>query len=462
MVFRRKIYDKLLSWKQSEHSRSALLINGARWVGKSFIVEEFAKREYRNYVPLDFTRVDGNIKKVFDEDLGNLDTFFYKLSSLCGKPFYERETLFIFDEVQSFPRAREAIKALVEHGKYDYIETGSLVSIRENVKNILIPSEEVDINMYPMDFEEFLWAKGNETLMDAIRVQFDMGECMGVLHQTAMAALREYMIVGGMPKVVDTFLETRDLKAVDEEKRKILSLYRKGIREHSHRQAERTEALFDFLPSLLQRHEKKIVLSDIEPGARMRDYQDQMFWLQDAMIVNPAHNATEPNVGLGLSLDHSTVKCYMADTGLLISHAFGENELMAEDIHNRLLFSDIALNEGMLTENVVAQMLAASGNRLYFFSRHDRDNRENCMEIDFLVSNSRLAKKNNVYPIEVKSGRKVAHRSLDKFRKKYADWLATPYLLWDRDYEVRDGIVCLPLYMAPLLASGRFRSGISR
>ena len=448
MDFKRKIYKKLVEWKREDKGSSAILITGARRVGKSFIVEEFAKREYRNYVLIDFTKADERIKTVFRENLSNLDDFFYRLSTLCGKQFHERETLFIFDEVQAFPRAREAIKHLVAHGKYDYVETGSLVSIRKNVQDILIPSEEIDIEMHPMDFEEFLWARGNHVLMDAIRRQFERREPMGVMHKVAMDAFREYMVVGGMPQVVRSFALTRNLRKVDREKRKILALYRKGIREHAENLAERVEALFDFIPSQLQRHEKRIVLSDIEPGARMRDFQDPIFWLKDAMVVNVAYNATEPNVGLGLSLDHSTMKCYMGDTGLLISHAFGENELMNEDIHNRLLFGDIALNEGMLTENVVAQMLTASGRKLFFFSRHDRESRRNCMEIDFLVSKSKLANKNNVHPIEVKSGRNVKHRALDKFMEKYRDWLDVPYLLWDRDVVFRNGILHLPLYMA--------------
>lgn len=251
MEFQRKIYDKLLEWKHEDHGTSAVLLNGARRVGKSFIAETFAKREYRNYVQIDFTKADNRIKSVFRECLSDMDRFFYQMSVLCGKEFHERETLFIFDEVQAFPRAREAIKHLVAHGKYDYIETGSLVSIRKNVKDILIPSEEVDIDMHPMDFEEFLWAKGNTVLMDAIRRQFERREPMGVMHKTAMDAFREYMVVGGMPQSVKAFLSTMSLKRVDHEKRKILSLYRKGIREHADNLAERVEALFDFVPGQL-------------------------------------------------------------------------------------------------------------------------------------------------------------------------------------------------------------------
>jgi uncharacterized protein len=450
---KRKIYEKLVEWKNVDQGRSAILLNGARRVGKSYIVEEFAKANYRTHLTIDFSKAkdDARVADTFRTYLSQPDEFFKRLSTIFNVRFHERETLFVFDEVQMFPRAREAIKTLVADGRYDYVETGSLVSIKNNVKGILIPSEELDIDMHPMDFEEFLWAKGNETLMGMIRECFEQRKPMGPAHRTAMDALREYMIVGGMPQAVLRYVETGDFKSVDREKRKILSLYRKGIKEHADSLSERVEALYDFIPSQLQEHEKRVVLADLEPNARMRDYQDPIFWLNDARVVNVAYNATEPNVGLRLSLDHSTLKCYFADTGLLISHAFDENELMREEIHSRLLFDDIALNEGMLTENLVAQMLVASGRRLYFFSRADANDRKNRMEIDFLVAKSKLARKNNIRPLEVKSGKRTTHRSLDKFLAKYSDWVDEPCLFWDRDLAVKDGILHLPLYMAPLI-----------
>ena len=450
---KRKIYEKLVEWKNVNQGRSAILLNGARRVGKSYIVEEFAKENYRSHLTIDFSKAkdDSRVTDTFRTYLSQPDEFFKRLSTIFNVRFHERETLFVFDEVQMFPRAREAIKTLVADGRYDYVETGSLVSIKNNVKGILIPSEELDVDMQPMDFEEFLWAKGNETLMGMIRECFEQRKPMGPAHRTAMDALREYMIVGGMPQAVLRYVETGDFKSVDREKRKILSLYRKGIKEHADSLSERVEALYDFIPSQLQEHEKRVVLADIEPNARMRDYQDPIFWLNDARVVNVAYNATEPNVGLRLSLDHSTLKCYFADTGLLISHAFDENELMREEIHSRLLFDDIALNEGMLTENLVAQMLVASGRKLYFFSRADANDRKNRMEIDFLVAKSKLARKNNIRPLEVKSGKRTTHRSLDKFLAKYSDWVDEPCLFWDRDLAVKGGILHLPLYMAPLI-----------
>ena len=450
---KRKTYEKLVEWKEVDHGTSAVLLNGARRVGKSYIVEEFAKSNYRTHLTIDFSKAkdDMRVTDTFRTYLSQPDEFFKRLSTIFNVRFHERETLFVFDEVQMFPRAREAIKTLVADGRYDYVETGSLVSIKDNVKDILIPSEELDIDMHPMDFEEFLWAKGNETLMGMIQECFERRQPMGSAHRTAMDALREYMIVGGMPQVVARYLETNDFNRADREKRKILDLYRKGIKEHAGSLATRVEALYDFIPSQLQEHEKKVVLADLEPEARMRDYQDPIFWLSDARVVNVAYNATEPNVGLRLSLDHSTVKCYFGDTGLLISHAFDENELMAGEIHSHLLFDDISLNAGMLTENLVAQMLVASGRKLYFFSRADARDRRNRMEIDFLAAKSKLAQKKNIRPIEVKSGKRTTHRSLDKFLAKYSDWVDEPYLFWDRDLAFKDGILHLPLYMAPLL-----------
>ena len=453
---KRKIYEKLLEWKSIDHGTSAVLINGARRVGKSYIAEEFAKREYRNYLLIDFSKAkdDLRVTDTFRTYLSQPKEFFRRLSVIYNMPFYERDTLFIFDEVQKFPRAREAIKTLVADGRYDFIETGSLVSINENVKDILIPSEEIDIDMYPMDFEEFLWAKGNETLMPMIRECFEKRIPMGPVHRVAMDALREYLIVGGMPQVINRYLETNDFKVADREKRKILALYRKGIREHAGALVERVEALYDFIPSQLQQHEKKVVLADLEPEARMRDYQDPLFWLKDARVVNVAYNATEPNVGLGLSLDHSTIKCYFGDTGLLISHSFDENDLMAEDIHNRILSDRIELNKGMLVENVVAQMFRAAGHALYFYSNSSRISSEDRMGIDFLVSKSNLTRRHNVSPVEVKSGRSYAYESLSKFRRKYSAFLDKAYVLHAKDVVLKDGVIHLPLYMAPLIVSG--------
>ena len=303
-----------------------MLIDGARRVGKSYIVEEFAKAEYRSYAIIDFTHADKAIKDLFLKYMSNLDTFFAYLSSLTDVTFYRHETLIVFDEVQHFPKAREAIKHLVKDGRYDYIETGSLVSINENVKDILIPSEERDIEMYPMDFEEFLWATGRPTLMDSIRSAFKSGEGMGPLHETAMDSFRQYLVVGGMPQAVARYVESRDFKAVDRQKRDLLRLYKKGIRKHAKRYALRVERIYDEIPGQLSRHEKHFNFSSLGVSARYREYENAFLWLADAMVVNVAWNVSDPNVGFRLNMDDSLMKCYFLDTGLLVSHSFDEGE----------------------------------------------------------------------------------------------------------------------------------------
>ena len=450
-MLKRKIYDKLLEWKKTSSRECALLIDGARRVGKSYIVEEFAKAEYKSYVIIDFTNAGKNIKDLFLKYISNLDTFFAYLSALTNVTFYEHETLIVFDEVQHYPKAREAIKHLVKDGRYDYIETGSLVSISENVKDILIPSEERNIEMYPMDFEEFLWAIGRPTLMDSIRMAFKSGEKMGPLHDVAMDAFRQSLVVGGMPQAVERYVESHDFRAVDRIKRDLLKLYRKGIRKHAKRYALRVEHIYDEIPAQLSKHEKHFNFSSLGSDARYREYENAFMWLADAMVVNVAWNVTDPNVGFRMNADDSLMKCYFFDTGLLVSHSFDEGELIAQNIHGRILTDDIELNEGMLVENVIAQIFAASGRKLYFYSRRSRDDRNSRMEIDFMLSRSKLDMAHNVFPIEVKSGKNATHRSLDKFVEKFPSYVAKPYLLWMKDRTTKSKVEYLPIYMSPCL-----------
>lgn len=451
-MFKRKIYDTLLEWKRNDARSCALLIDGARRVGKSFVVEAFAKAEYKSYAIIDFSVADDRIKDLFSKYITKLDTFFAYLSSFTDVTFHDQDTLIVFDEVQFFPKAREAIKHLVKDGRYDYIETGSLVSINENVRDILIPSEERDVEMHPMDFEEFLWATGRPTLMDAIRSAFAEGRGLGPLHESALDSFRQYLVVGGMPQAVARYVETHDFKAVDRQKRDLLKLYRKGIRKHAKRHALKAERIFDEIPGQLSRHEKDFNFASLGKDARFREYENAFQWLADAMVVNVAWNVTDPNVGFRLNADNSLMKCYFLDTGLLVSHAFDENALAAQDIHNRILADDIALNEGMLVENVVAQIFAACGRKLYFYSNRSREDKRDRMEIDFLLSRSRLDEARNVRPVEVKSGKKATHRSLDKFIAKFGRYVEKPYLLWMKDTETRGGVDFLPIYMAPCLA----------
>ena len=449
---KRKIYDQLLAWKQNDSKRAALLIDGARRVGKSYIVEEFAKREYKSYILLDFNRTTPDIKELFERYLNDLDTFFSYLSAFFNTPLFPRESLIVFDEVQLFPRARAAIKYLVADGRYDFIETGSLMSINANVSDIVIPSEEHHIKMFPLDFEEFLWATGNETLFPLLKQSFADQHPLGqIMHRKAMDYFRQYLIVGGMPQAVQEYVSTRNFSNVDAIKRDILTLYRADIIKHAKGYERKVEAIFDELPSQLQKHEKRFNLASISKSARLRDYEDSLFWLADAMIVNICWNSTEPTVGLKMNEDKTTLKCYMGDTGLLVSHAFDEDSMVKEDIYRKLLSGALEFNEGMIIENVVAQILTASGHKLYFYSNSSRENADDRMEIDFLISKGKVTSRHNISPLEVKSGKKYTFTSLKKFSAKFSQQLDRPILLHTQDFMVRDGFSCIPLYMTPFL-----------
>ena len=379
---KRKIYNKLLDWKKESNGEYALLIDGARRVGKSYIVRQFAEKEYSSYVILDFNLVSKSIKDLFENDLDNLDRFFMYLSNYTGKTLYTRDTLIVFDEVQQYPKARAAIKYLVKDGRYDYIETGSLISIKKNVEGIVIPSEEEHIKMFPMDFEEFLWAMGEEMLMPFIKDCFKSKKPMGqLMHRRAMDYFRLYMIVGGMPQAVEKYVETRDFSKVDKLKRRILDLYRSDISKFAKGYDTKVKSIFEEIPSQLQKHEKKFRLSALKEGARARDYETAFFWLDDAMIINSCYNTTEPNVGLNLNKDTNTMKCYMADTGLLISHAFDTNEIVSEDLYRKILLDKLEMNSGMIIENIVAQMLRTAGHKLFFYSNSSMTDRDSRMEI---------------------------------------------------------------------------------
>ncbi len=449
---RRKMYEHLKQWKEKSNGKSALLLQGARRVGKSYIVEKFAKSEYKSYILIDFNKADQRIKDIFIHDLGDMNIFLLKLATLFDTKLYERESLIIFDEVQLFPRARSAVKYLVEDGRYDYIETGSLISIRENVKDILIPSEEDHLNMYPMDFEEFLWAMGNETMMDFIRHCFEKKKPLGqALHRKAMDLFRQYLIVGGMPQAVLTYTETRDFEEADRVKRRILNLYRDDIRKHARGYEMKVEAIYDELPSQLKNQKRHFKLAAVKEGARFNEYKDAFFWLSDAMIVNNCYNSTEPNVGLNMNRDRTLLKCYMGDTGLLISHAFDENGIVSEEIYKKILFDKLEVNMGMIVENVVAQMLTAGGRKLYFYSNSSRSDASCRMEIDFLIAKNKISSRHNISPIEVKSGKNYTLSSLKKFKRKYKDQVYLSYILHTSDLKIEDEDIYLPLYMAPLL-----------
>ena len=446
------MYQTLLKWKQEEQGRKALMIDGARRVGKSYIVDEFARNEYASYILIDFAHVDDEVIGYFENYKTDYDALFLHLSLYYRVQLYKRNSLIVFDEVQFYPQARAAIKYLVADGRYDYIETGSLISINKNVKDILIPSEERHVKMFPMDFEEFLWAMGDEMLMpyieDCFKKQLPLGQA---LHRRAMDYLRQYTIVGGMPQAVQAYIDTKSFEKADSEKRDILQLYRSDIKKYASGYESKVTKIFDTLPGQLQKHEKKFKLSALKARARLREYESSFLWLEDAMVINVCYSASEPSMGLRLKMDDSTMKCYMGDTGLLISLAFDERTIAMEELYRKLMLDKLEINKGMLVENLVAQMLRASGHELYFFSSYSKENSEDTMEIDFLVRKTTISSRHNISPIEVKSSRNYALSSLRKFRNKYAQQLSTAFVLHSSDVKVEEGIVYLPLYMSGLV-----------
>lgn len=446
-MLRRKIYDQLLAWKQGSNGKTALLIDGARRVGKSYVAELFAKQEYKSHIIIDFGNAPQDILDLFLHDSGDLDLFFAKLSAFYSTTLYRRESLIVFDEVQQFPRARQLIKYLVADGRYDFLETGSLIRLKKNTENIIIPSEEEHVELFPLDFEEFLWAMGDEVTVPLIRKCFEAKEPLGqALHRKVMNDFRQYVLVGGMPQSVLAYIDGKNFAAADEAKRRILRLYRDDVSKFAAGYEEKVYAVFDGIPGQLSKKEKKYKLSSISKNARFRAYEDSFIWLNEAMVVNACFNATDPNVGLALSADHATQKCYMADTGLLVTHAFMDGSFTDNELYKAILFDKLDINEGMIMENIVAQMLRRNGHRLYFYSRSDSDHRENHMEIDFLITEGK-----KIAPIEVKSGNYRSHASLDKFRKKFSANIGTSYVLYPKDVMKKDGIWHLPLYMAMLL-----------
>ena len=453
MIFRRKIYDKFLAWKNEANGTKALLIEGARRIGKSTIVEEFGKKEYKSYILIDFARASDEIRDYFNLYLNDLDTFYMMLSVQYGVKLYPRESLIIFDEIQLYPKAREAIKYLVADGRYDFIETGSLISIRENVKDILIPSEERHLSMYPMDFEEFCWALGEEMLPHYIsdcfskRVPLEQS-----IHQKAMLIFKQYLLVGGMPKSVAAFLESgKDFGRADLEKRDVLELYRSDIMKINTRYRSKVLAIFDQIPGMLSRHEKRVIFNQVVSGSTADQYEETFFWLSDSMITNECRKVNDPNVGLSLNESDTYIKCYMGDTGLLVSHAFDENELLEDEVYKQILAGKLGINEGMIYENAIAQMLTANGHKLFFYTHYNDEKRRNDIEIDFIISNNSKTKY-KIYSIEVKSSARYSASSLLRFREKYSSRIGECYIIHPKNLGLnKDGILCLPPYMVMCL-----------
>jgi len=444
---KRKIYNDLLTWKDKRANKEALLIDGVRRVGKSYIVEEFAKNEYASYILVNFSQMNDEIRGIFDNYLPDLDNFFMRLQLWANVKLVPGKSLIIFDEVQRYPKAREAIKWLVKDGRYHYIETGSLVSIRKNTQGITIPSEESHIDMFPMDFEEFLWAMGEELLPNFIRENFAKQVSLGpAFHRKAMDYIRLYMIVGGMPQAIQEYRETKDFDEVDHIKRNILELYRNDIYQYAGEDAPKVASIWDSIPGQLQRHEKRFRIGSLKKGARSRNYANAFFWLNESRVINTCYGATEPSIGLKLNRDDAKYKLYLGDTGLLISHAFDEAAIQGTELYRKLMLDKLELNKGMLVENLVSQMLCANKKPLYFYSKSDNESREN-MEIDFLVCKQDITNKHNICPIEVKSTQRYTTSSLKKFQQKFSTNLHTPYVIHSGDFKIQDDVCYLPLYM---------------
>lgn len=442
-VFKRKIYEEILEWKEKRSNKYALLIKGARRVGKSTIAEEFAKNEFKSYILIDFAHTSKEIIELFD-DTYDLDFFFLKLQQLTGIRLYKNESVIIFDEVQLLPKARQAIKYLVADGRYKYIETGSLLSIKKNTRDILIPSEEHKISMYPMDFEEFLWAVGDDITADTIKMLLKNKKAAGnAMHRNLMRVFRLYMLIGGMPQAVETYIEQNNLQEVDEVKREIVDLY-----EEDFTKIDGTGLagdIYDAIPANLSSNASRYVLSNAREGTRAEQVRELIPDMLSSFTVNIAYHANNPGVGMSLTKDAGRYKMFLSDVGLFVTLAFKDKNYTDNVIYNKLLSDKLDANLGYVYENVVAQMLTAKGNNLFYYTM-DSDTSNHLHEIDFLIS-----VRDKICPIEVKSGNYRSHKSLDVFCDKFSNRISDKYVVHTKDYKWENGINYIPVYMVPFL-----------
>lgn len=440
-VFNRKVYDKLLTWKQEDNGKTALLLQGARRVGKSTIVEEFAKREYASYILIDFNKASVAIKRLFD-DLMDLDFIFLQLQTIYNVVLQEGKSLIVFDEVQKCPNARQAIKYLVQDGRYHYIETGSLISIKQNTKGITIPSEERRIEMHPMDFEEFRWALGDTVSVPLIQQFYERRTALGAAHRIKQRDLRLYMLVGGMPQAVDEYLNTNNLSRVDQVKRSIIQLYYDDFMKID--STGRLGKLFMAIPAQLSRNVSRYYPSNVVGELEERTKNEILINLEDSKTVLVSYHADDPNVGMSLTQDTSRYKLFAADTGLFITMAFWDKDFTENVIYQKLLSDKLETNLGYVYENLMAQMLTASGNKLFYYT-FPKDEKHH-YEIDFLLSRG-----NKICPIEVKSSGYKTHASLDAFSNKFSNRIKNKYLIYTKDLVQEQDILYLPFYMVPML-----------
>ena len=433
----------MLEWKQQSNGKTALLIKGARRVGKSTIIKEFAQKEYKTCILIDFSNVSKQVNALF-EDMMNLDYFFIRLQTFFNVTLYNRNSVIIFDEVQFQPLARQAIKHLVADGRYDYIETGSLISIRKNVENILIPSEEEQLTLYPMDLDEFYWATGNDATPEHLKQIFAMKQPIGdAVHRKLMKDLRLYMLVGGMPQAVDAYINENNLQAVDKVKRNILQLYDVDFNKID--QSGRASKIFRNIPAQLTGNAARYMISSVTDSRRSDAISTIVSEMKESMVVNIAYNTTDPNVGLGMSRDLDSYKIYLGDTGLFVTLAFWDKDFAENIIYQKLLNDKLDANLGYVYENLVAQMLRCGGNELYYHTFPSGNGNHN-YEIDFLISNG-----NKIVPIEVKSSGYKSHKSLDVFCSKYSSRIGDRILLYTKDYKKEETVQYIPVYFTGLL-----------
>ena len=443
MTFKRKIYDKFLEWKKNSDGKTALLVEGARRIGKSTIVEEFAKNEYESHILIDFTKASKEVLNLFD-DISDLNYIFLRLQLIYHKELHQRKSLIIFDEVQFCPKARQAIKHLVADHRYDYMETGSLISIRKNVKDILIPSEERQVQMYPMDYEEFKWALGDTVTIKLLRESFEKYQPLGDdLNRRMMRDFRLYMLVGGMPKAVSTYIETNNMRLVDEEKRDILRLYESDFMKID--STGKAAMLFKSIPSQLEKNASRYQVSSVLENQRNSTVLELISEMESSKTVLVSYKSDDPNAGLTRTKDLENFKLFVCDTGLFTTMLFMDKDFTENIIYEKLLSDKLSVNLGYLYENVVAQILKANGNSLFYYTFLDEKSRHN-FEIDFL-----LARNNKVCPIEIKSSGYKTHASLDAFSEKYSSRILNKYLVYTKDLGKDKDVFSIPVYMTMFL-----------
>jgi predicted AAA+ superfamily ATPase len=442
-IFKRKLYERMLQWKKEMNGSTALLIKGARRVGKSTIVEQFAQKEYESHIIIDFANVTQEVNELFD-NVADLNFFFLKLQALTRVDLIERKSVIVFDEVQLQPKARQAIKYLVLDGRYDYIETGSLLSIKKNIKGILIPSEETRITMFPMDYEEFLWAQDDYVTAKIVRESLHKKASLGdAVNRKLMRDFRLYMLVGGMPQAVSAYLDNSNFRKIDEIKRNILELYEDDFRKID--SSGKASLFFRNIPSELSRGATRFMSSKVDKNMKAERTHEIIADILDSMTVNVAYHADDPNVGFALTKNLSAYKLFLADTGLFVTLAFMDKDYTENTIYEKLLSDKLSANLGYVYENAVAGMLRASGNELYYYT-FPSDNSNRNYEIDFLLS-----KKNKICPIEVKSSGYKTHKSLDAFSEKYSNRILDKYLVYTKDLKTEQDITMIPMYMVPFL-----------